>query len=202
MTTKENMMENQVLTIIKKRRSIRKYQPEQIPEQELAHIMEAGRFAPSGGNNQTSHFIVIQNSEVLSELKKLVQQEFAKMEVTEDTYKSLKSAILQSQKGGYDFTFQAPTLIVAANQEGYGNAIADCAVALENMMLAAASLTIGSCWVNQLKWLTDNPVIKKYMHKLGLAENETICGGMVLGYSAQADLPPLERKGNRVTYIS
>jgi Nitroreductase len=194
-------MENRILEIIKKRRSIRKYQPEQISDAELSQIVEAGRLAPSGGNNQTSHFIIIQNQKIMGDLKRLVEEEFSKMEIAADTYKSLKSAILKSKHGGYDFTYQAPTLVVAANIRGYGNAMADCAVALENMMIAAASLDIGSCWVNQLKWLADVPSVKKFLEDLGIAENEVVCGGLVLGYSAQQESAPLERKGNHVTYI-
>lgn len=194
-------MDNQVLETIRRRRSIRRYKAEQIKEEELQAIVEAGRFAPSGGNNQTSHFIVIQKKETLEDLKKLAAVEFAQMEVTEDTYKSLKSAIVQSKKGAYDFTYQAPTLIVAANKRGYGNAMADCAVALENMMLAATSLGIGSCWINQLKWLTEHEAIRSYMEELGLAGDELICGGLILGYPDQGEMPPLARTGNRVTYV-
>lgn len=194
-------MENQVLEVISKRRSIRKYKKEQISEEKLSLIIEAGRFAPSGGNNQTNHFIVIQNREALQELKLMVEKEFAKMEIKEDTYKSIKNSILASKKGGYDFTYNAPTLIVATNQKGYGNAMADCSVALENMMLAAVSLDIGSCWINQLHWLDDNKSIHAYMMKLGLTENETICGGLALGYYQMSDMVPLKRTGNTVTYI-
>lgn len=89
-------MDNEFLEVIKRRRSIRKYKEEQISDEELSKILEAGRYAPSGGNNQTSHFIVIQNKKVLSDLKKLTVEEFSKMEIKEDTYKSLKSSILQS----------------------------------------------------------------------------------------------------------
>jgi nitroreductase len=195
------VMENQVLEVIRKRRSIRRYRPEQINDDELAQIIEAGRLAPSGGNNQTNHFVVIQNEEVLNQLKELAAAEFSKMKVTEDTYKSLKSAILLSKKGSYDFTYHAPTFVVVANKRGYGNAMADCAVALENMMIAATSINIGSCWVNQLKWLTDNDSIKKYMESLGVDKDEIICGGLVLGYFDQKELAPPESKGNQVTYI-
>ena len=194
-------MKNPVLETIYRRRSIRKYKPEQITEAELHLVLEAGRYAPSGGNNQTSHFIVIQNSSILAELKRLAEHEFAQMEVTETMYGSLAHSILQSKKGNYDFTFDAPTLVIAANQRSYGNALADCAVALENMMLAAVSLNIGSCWVNQLKWLTDNPAILQFMKKLGLADSEIICGGLTLGYPDQGELQPLARKGNTVTLV-
>lgn len=194
-------VKNQVLETIYNRRSIRKYKAEQISDEELNQIIEAGRYAPSGGNNQTTHFIVIQNKEILNRLKGLVVQEFSKMEVREDTYKSLRNSIIQSKKGNYDFTYNAPTFIIVTNLRGYGNAIADCAVALENMMIAAASLNIGSCWINQLKWLTDNEVIKNYIKELGIDENHIICGGLSLGYAAYPDLKPLERKGNFVTII-
>ena len=123
------------------------------------------------------------------------------MEVTENMYKALKVAILKSQKGNYDFCFNAPTLIIATNLRDYNNAMADFAVALENMMLAATSLNIGSCWINQLKWLADNEVIKSYGKTLDIQENELICDGLSLGYPDQAGLKPLERKGNRVTMV-
>ncbi len=69
---------------------------------------------------------------------------------------------------------------MAANQKEYGNAMADCSVALENMMLAAVSLDIGSCWINQLHWLDDNKYVREYMLKLGLSKDETICGDLHL----------------------
>lgn len=194
-------MENQVLEVISKRRSIRKYKKEQISSEKLSLIVEAGRFAPSGGNNQTSHFIAIQNRETLEELKSMVEKEFAKMEIKEDTYKSIKNSISASKKGGYNFTYSAPTLIVAANQKEYGNAMADCSVALENMMLAAVSLDIGSCWINQLHWLDDNKYVREYMLKLGLSKDETICGGLALGYPQMSEMAPLKRTGNTVTYV-
>ena len=92
-------------------------------------IIEAGRFAPSGGNNQTTHFLVIQNEAVLNRLKSLAEQEFAKMEITPGMYQSLANSIRQSKAGGYDFLYGAPTLVLTANRKGYGNAIADCAAA-------------------------------------------------------------------------
>jgi len=196
-----NILTNEVINNIYKRRSIRKYKHEQIKDEEIEIIIEAGRYAPSGGNNQTNHFLVIQSESVLSKLKQLVVQEFSKMEIEENTYKSLKYSIIQSKKGDYDFIFNAPTLVVVGNVKGYGNAMADAAVAIENMMLAATSLNIGSCWINQLKWLTNNTVIQNYLIELGLATNQCVCGGLSLGYSDSTILNALPRTGNKVTYI-
>lgn len=176
-----------------------------VTRDELQKVLQAGRMAPCGGNSQTTHFIVIENKAILDELASLVQDEFAKMEIREDTYKSLKASISTSKRGNYVFHYNAPTLIVTANKIGYGNNIADCACAIENMMLEANELNLGTCWINQLHWLADNPRIREYMLKIGMAEDETICASMILGYSDTKDGMPnrAERKitGNPVTYV-
>lgn len=193
------------LDAIMTRRSTRSYKPDPVEPEKLNAVIEAGRHAPSGGNNQTCHFLVIQDQTVLEKLAKLAEAAFAKMEVTPETYSSLKSSILQSKKGGYVFYYHAPVLIVVANRKDYGNNLADSAVAVENMMVAANALDLGSCWINQLHWLTEDETILPYLRELGLGEDERVYASMVLGHARSADgLPqrtPLKRKGNEVTYI-
>ena len=192
------------LEAIMTRRSTRKYAAE-VPEKELIEkVIEAGRYAPSGGNSQTTHFLVITDPEVLKELAWIVQTAFAKMEIRENTYASLKNSINASRRGGYVFHYNTPVLIVTANKKGYGNAMADSACALENMMIAANALDLGSCWINQLHWLDEDEAVREYLYGLGLAEDETVTGALSLGYAAD-DLPirtALPRTGNPVTWIS
>ena len=185
------------------RRSTRKFSAE-VPERGLIEkILEAGRYAPSGGNSQTTHFIVIENSAVLKELAELVRSAFSAMEYTEDTYSSIKNSINASKRGNYIFHYNAPVLIVTANRKGYGNAMADSACALENVMIAANVLDLGTCWINQLHWLDEDPVIRDYMLKLGLDENEIITGALSVGYpeGGVIERRPLPRKGNVVTWV-
>ena len=185
------------------RRSTRSYKPDAVEREKLEKIIEAGRFAPSGGNNQTNHFIVVQNKNVLQKLATLAQDAFAKMEVTPETYSSLKTSIMLSKKGSYVFYYNAPVLIIVANQKNYGNNMADCAVAVENMMIAANELDLGCCWINQIHWLTEDEKIFSCLRELGMKENERVFASMALGY-AKDGLPnrkPLPRKGNLVTYI-
>lgn len=194
----------EALTAITTRRSTRKYS-NQIPGKELIEqVIAAGRYAPSGGNSQTTHMLVFTDKEMLKTLAELVQGEFAKMEITEGMYASLKFSVSASKKGGYIFHYNAPVFIVVANKKGYGNAMADSACALENMMIAANALDLGSCWINQLHWLDENESVHQYMLEHGLAEDETITGGLILGYPDGGELnrTPLERKGNPVTWIS
>ncbi len=187
------------------RRSTRNYRPVQIEQEQLEKILTAGRFAPSGGNSQSCHFFVIQNPEVLQKLVDMTQEAFSKMEVQENTYRSLKNSILASKKGNYRFCYNAPTLVIVANQKEYGNHMADTAVAIENMMIEANALHLGSCYINQLNWLNEDPALKAYMQELGMKETERVYGSVILGYPAtENQMPertPLERKGNEVTYI-
>ena len=185
------------------RRSTRKFSDE-IPERDLIEkIIEAGRFAPSGGNSQTTHFLVITDPEILKELARIVQTAFSKMEIREDTYASLKNSINRSKQGNYIFHYNTPVLIVTANKKGYGNAMADSACALENMMIAANALDLGSCWINQLHWLDEDDAVREYLFGLGLGDDETVTGALALGFPAEG-LPgrtALPRTGNPVTWI-
>ncbi len=194
-----------MLDFIKSRRSTRRFKSDKLPQEMIAQVVEAGRYAPSGGNSQTTHFIVIDNKEVLDKLASLAKEEFAKMEVTENTYKSLVHSINASKNGDYVFHYNCPTLIVTANKKDYGNNIADCACALENMMLMANAIDLGSVWINQLRWLGENPVLLDAMRELGLEEDERVYGALAIGYADSEDgLPirkPLDRTGNIVTYI-
>ena len=195
----------EALEAILTRRSTRNYKPDPVEEDKLEKILDAARQAPSGGNNQTCHFLVIRNREVIQKLIEMAEAAFAKMEIAEDTYASLKHAITASKKGGYVFCYNAPMLIVVANRRDYGNNMADCACAIENMMVAANALDLGSCWINQLRWLNEEPALVEYLCSLGMKEYEHIYGGVIIGYPAtESGLPNrnlMAQKGNEVTYI-
>ena len=195
----------EALEAILTRRSTRKYKSDAVEEKKLDQILQAARQAPSGGNNQTSHFLVIRNRDVLRKLIGMTEAAFAGMEITEDTYASLKHAITASKRGGYVFCYNAPVLIAVANRRDYGNNMADCACAIENMMVAANALDLGSCWINQLRWLNEEPVLVEYLQSLGMKEDERIYGAVIIGYPAtESGLPNrnlMAQKGNEVTFI-
>ncbi len=189
---------NQVLDVIKKRSSTRAYKEDSVPSDILQTIVEAGRMAPTGHNNQTTRFYVISNLAILEQLKKIVMAEFAAMENDENLYSSFKRSITASKAGNYDFMYDAPVLIVLTNDNDYGNAMADCVMANAQMTLAATSLDIGSCYINQLHWLEKSVAIREL---LGISADETICCSLALGYPKK----PLDNKkkitGNPVIKI-
>ncbi len=193
----------EALEAILTRRSTRKYQEKMPARESIEKVIEAGRFAPSGSNSQNTHFIVFTDRKMLAELAELVRKEFSKMEAGPDTYVSLRNAIKASKTTNYVFHYGAPVFIVVANKKNYGNAMADSACALENMMVAANALDLGSCWINQIHWLDENENVRNFLKQYGLSDDETVTGGLILGY-AETGLPnrtPLERKGNPVTWV-
>ena len=182
------------------RRSTRKYLDKEVSQELLEKIIETGRYAPSGGNSQSNHFLVIQNKQIIDHLVKMVERAFSQMEITENMYRSLQNSINLSKKGGYVFCYNAPVLIIVANKKDYGNNQADCALALENMMLEANELDLGSCYINQLKWLNEDQKILSYLQSLGMNEDERVYGSLIVGYPDTNDGKPL-RKGNEVTWL-
>lgn len=195
----------EVFSCMATRHSTRKFKEEPVPQEVLDKVIEAGRQAPSGKHKNQSRFIVIRKKEVLQELIALVQQEFAKMEVTPENDDNFGGAIRAAKKGGYVFMYNAPVLIVVANKRDYGNKYADVSCAMQNMMLAANALDLGSCWINQLRWLQDNPVLTAYLQKLGMKEDEAVYASLSLGYPDTPDGLPNRRvvpvTGNPVTYV-
>lgn len=187
------------------RRSTRKFKDRPVDDETLKEIIEAGRYAPSGGNCQSNHFFVIRDKNILEKLTVMVRDAFSKMEIRDGMYKSLVNSITLSKSGKYVFHYNPPCLIVLANRKDYGNNLADVACALENMMICANAMDLGSCWINQLRWLNEEEKLLELFYSFGMKEDERIYGALALGYPDSEDGLPerkqIERKGNEVVYI-
>jgi nitroreductase len=194
-----NLIENEVLNCILTRRSTRNYQEQQIDSLQLDTILNAAIWAPSGGNNQTWLFTAIQNQEILIKLNELVKEGFQHW-IPDDDYPGKLSAKAVSEKHNYNFYYHAPTLIIASNRPGYENAMADCSLALENIFLAAHSLSLGSCYINQLHWLRNDPDLRDFLFELGIPREHTICSAAAIGYIGKESSPP-PRKKNTICII-
>ena len=117
-----------ILDILGKRRSVRRFKPDPISESDLKTILEAGQMAPSACNKQSWHFIVINDE-------------------------SLKRTLVEH--GAAVFISKAPVgiLVLYDNRTQnveYSDHIQSAAAAIQNMLIASSSLGIGACWVCQL----------------------------------------------------
>lgn len=187
--------------LIRTRRSTRSYRPAPLPDGVLEKIIEAGRYAPSGNNNQTTRFIAITSQEKLARLREVITGVLANTPAREGMPPPLLGLIKRTQEGPVDVNYGAPVLVITANKKGYANAMADCSCALMNMMLMAEQEQVGSCWINQYRLMGEAPPLQAFMKELGMQEDEEVYGALVLGYTDKLEGEPLPRKGNPVTYV-
>lgn len=176
---------NEVLQNIKARRSVRAYTDRQVSASDLDLILEAAAYAPNGMHLETWHFTAIQNEAVLTELNDAIKSAFAKSEEPRLRERGNSST--------YCCYYHAPTLIIVSNEPTQWWASMDCACALENIFLAARSLGIGSCWINQLGQTCDDPDVRALLTRLGVPENHKVYGCAALGYEP-ADALQKEKK--------
>ncbi len=193
------MENNPVLEAIYNRRSTRSYMEKQVEREKLDQVLDAAIWAPSGSNSQTWLFTAIQNKEVLHKINDLVKEGFKEW-IPDDDYPAKSRSKINSQKENYNFYYEAPSLIIASNKKSYTNAIADCVLGLENIFLAAESLGLGSCYINQLHWLSEDQGIRTYLEELGIPKDHMICGAAALGYTKK-ETKRLPRKEGRIKLI-
>lgn len=192
---------NETIQTILSRRSVRSYSDRPVPAEILECILSCGIHAPSGRNRQEIILTAVTNPEQIEQIRMLAWQEFLKLEPEKD--QPINLAVHNARtKPDYNFTFRAPVVVIASGPAGWPNAMADSALALGNVMLAAASLGLGSCYVNQLHWLSGNTAMRSYLASLGIDSEDSIYGTVVLGYSDEPPRPALPRKEGRIRIIS
>jgi nitroreductase len=187
------MLVNETLKIIKQRRSIRSFKEEQIKEEELQAILEAGRYAPYAWE-QAWHFTAIQNKELLDRLN-LAAKEAAKQLDIEEIRK-----IANNEK--YNCLYGAPTLIiVSGNEQAPVPLEADCAAATQNLLLAAESIGLGSCWIYFVMFAFHSPQGFELRKELKIPEGYKPYHSAAIGYKSVATVHAPARKPNLITFI-
>ncbi|WP_434305595.1 nitroreductase family protein [Clostridium botulinum] len=181
---------NTVLQTIKNRRSIRSYKSEQIKEEELQCILDAGIYAPSGCNHQSWHFTVIQNRELITTMSNVAKEKLKNS--ANENFRNMGN----NEK--LDLTHGAPTLIVVSGKEGNYSPLVDCSAAIENMLIAAESLNIGSLWIGLISLAFDN---KEIIEKLNIPKGYKPYFGIALGYKNVSEDKAPKRNENVITYI-
>lgn len=175
---------NETMKTILSRRSIRNYKKDQIKNEELQVILEAGKFAPSGMNKQPWHFTVVQNAEMLNKINY-----------------GCKAAMQKKDDKNFSAFYNAPTLIILSGDEKAITSQYDCSIALENMFLAAESLGIGSCWIFSVQVSLNTEAGQELKKSLGIPEGyNVVCAG-AFGYKASEPSSPAPRKENIVNII-
>lgn len=154
-------MINETLMSLKNRRSIRKYKPEQIKNEELNAILEAGMYAPTAANQQPSVMVVVQDAALREKLSKM------------------NAAVMGRDMDPY---YGAPTIILVFADKTKAAPVEDASLVLGNLGIAAYSLGIGSCWIHREHQMFDTKEGKALMKEWGLTDDYMGVGSLVLGY--------------------
>lgn len=166
-------MNNEVLECIRTRRSIRRYKNEQITDEDLNTVLEAGTWAPTSKGQQQPFIVAVQKPELID---KLVKMNAEIMGVTSNPY------------------YDAPTIILVFAPIDYGKGLQDGSCILENMMLAAHSIGLGSCWINREIEMFETEEGKEIMKEMNLPAGLMGIGALSVGYPASFPLTVKARK--------
>ncbi|KZX17187.1 nitroreductase family protein [Methanobrevibacter filiformis] len=167
-----------IFEVINNRRSVRQYSNEQLKEDEVKKILDAGIMAPTARGEAPWHFTVIQSSDLLKYIN----------ETSIDLMLKSDNEFFQAiAKSGRNILHEAPTVIVVSGREDATNIQADCSAAIENILLAAEGLNIGSCWVGLIAIFFEDA---ENVAKLQIPEGYVPLYGVTLGYKVS------EREGN------
>lgn len=171
---------NAVMENIKARRSTRAFTEEQITREELDTLLEAAVWAPSGMGKQLWHFVGICNAEKNLELAR---------------------AVASADNRGPEYNFYgAPASIIVAYKRDEIHAFLDGSAAIENILLAATALGLGSCWINQIRNVCDEPAVRALLTSYGVPEDYLVVGSVALGHIAK-ETPAKPRKEGVISII-
>jgi nitroreductase len=182
---------NAVLETVRKRRSVRSYDQRTIPREILKTIIEAGNEAPSAMNSQPWRFVVVEDAEAKKKLLRAALPQAKKItelvkDVDPERYEMIKKRYAELPDPVY---YSAPTVVFVIGNGRY--AAHSCPLACENMMLAAHSLGLGSCWVGFGAMVTEDPEVRSL---LDLKADESIFGPILLGYPKGETQRPQKRE--------
>lgn len=168
---------NEILACLKERRSIRKYKSEQIKDSELELILEAGTYAPTGMGKQSPIMVVVQDKETIAQLSRM------------------NAAIMGTSNDPF---YGAPTVIIVLADKTCGTYVEDGSLVMGNLMNAAFSLGVDSCWIHRAREMFESEEGKALLKKWGVDGDYAGIGNCILGYR-DMELPKAKpRKSNYI----
>ncbi|HKL09995.1 MAG TPA: nitroreductase family protein [Clostridia bacterium] len=167
---------NEVLETIKSRRSVRKFLQEKIKQEELDAIIEAGIYAATGHNSQPWHFTVIENKAFIDEMNRKTKEAMKESDI--DWVRKM------GEKERLHILGDAPmVIVVSGRQENAYSPLTDCANAIQNMIVAAESLDIGTCYIGLTDFFFADP---ENLASLNLPDGHVPYYSISIGYKDPA----------------
>lgn len=192
------MME--LLELMKRRRSIRKYQNKQIPRADLETIIEAGIYAPNAGGGQRSMIVGVRDAALAEKIGRMNVARFDRSKLSGSYVSKEQPSIIDdpSIKSGF---YGAPAVCVIFAQKNFLYSIPDAFCCAENMILMAEELGISSCIVARGEETFDNEEGAALLREWGVPENFTARCFVLLGYVDGDEPKGKPRKDGRFKII-
>jgi len=171
-------MKNEALEVLKNRRAIRRYKAEQVAEEALQAVLEAGTYAPTGAGTQGVQIVAVQSPEDVSAVDAL-------------------NAKILNNPSAHPY-YGAPTILLIFTTDQSITPELDGAAVCTNMVNAACAAGLGSCWIHRCRQMFETEEGKALLRKWGLKENLNGVASIALGY---ADGPQPAAKPRREGYV-
>ena len=172
---------NEVLNCLLTRRSVKKYLPQPVEQEKLDAVLEAGTYAARGMGRQAGKIVVLQNPDDIAQLERM-------------------NAAIFGNPDAHPF-YGAPVVCVVFADTNVNTWIEDGSLGIGNMMAAAHSLGLGSCWIHRARQEFESAEGKALMQKWGVSGNYAGIGHCILGYAAQEPAPAKPRKADFIVRV-
>jgi len=201
------------LELVKRRRTIRRYKSDPVPDEYIDKIIEAARWAPSGYNSQPWEFVVVKDKKLKDTMVEIIRaysEQSSKMETAREPWQRQKPRPWRDVEMDYR---NAPVFILlfgdTRTQVGLPMAVrfdndrrrsifnSSLAGAFLHMLLAATSLGLASQWVSQVAEPYAHCMLKDL---LGIPEKLEVYDMMALGYAAYEPRPKLMRDKEKMVH--
>lgn len=171
-----------LLEQMKKRRSIRKFKSDMVPQEIIDRIIEAGLYAANGRGGQNTIIIQVTNRKLRDEISEMNRK-------------------IGGWDDGVDPFYGAPAMLIVLAKKDWPTHVYDGSLVMGNLMLAAHELGIGSCWIHRAKEEFETKWGRDLLKSLGIEEEYEGIGHCAIGY-AEGEYPQAaERKESRVFYV-
>jgi len=172
----------QIMDIMKKRMSIRAYKDKALPQETIDSILEAAKLAPTARNMQELEYKVITNKDLIKQASEsiaaVVKREGPQMPVRPN------------------FFYNAPLLILITGPADNQWIFSDAALAAQNIMLYAASINLGTCFIGMSRMIEKD---KEMLRKLHIGDDRKIAAAVVCGYPDET--PAVKEKKMNAEYF-
>ncbi len=174
-------MKQEALEVLKNRRAIRKFKPQQITDEELRAVVEAGTFAPTGAGTQGVQIVAVQSPEYVAAVDAL-------------------NAKVLGKPNAHPY-YGAPTILLVFETAQCLTHELDGAAVCTNLVNAAYAAGLGSCWIHRCKQMFELPEGRELLKKWGLSEDLTGVASVALGYADCEHPTPKPRKADYVVRV-